>query len=275
MSVAARSALKSAVAEAAPALVRLRGLYMGGSFGRGIADDLSDLDYVAVAEPDDMAGLVEDWVGMIAQFGTIVHRMQRVFPTSALVNLISADWVRCDLLIETENRFSDRAKDRLAVIFERTPFFDRLAEQTKLPPVNPVVLSAAVEEFLRVLGLAHLAVGRGDHFTAQWGVALLRDQVRVFVSALEPGVALSGALTLSRELSAQRMAVLEGLPVGGIDMATTLNAQQELARRFLPMAKAACAANGASWPSPFVAATSRVLRGTISNDFCNWLAGQA
>ena len=275
MSAAARDALKAALAIAAPGLAAVRGLYLGGSFGRGIADEWSDLDYVAVAASDDAAGLVDDWVGLVSAQAPIVHRMQRVFPTSALVNLITADWVRCDLLIETEERFTARAQDRLAVVFERDQLYAALPVKTTLPPVRTDALTAAVEEFLRVLGLSHLAVHRDDPFTAQWGVALMRDQMRVFVLALEPAAGLSGALTLARELPEARMALLRDLPVGGADLAAALDAQEELARRFLPLARAECADYDARWPSTFVSATAQVLRGVMSDAFCDWLAQQA
>ena len=275
MSAAARDALNAALATAAPGLAAVQGLYLGGSFGRAIADEWSDLDYVAVAAPGDVAGLVDDWVALVSAQTPVVHRMQRVFPTSALVNLITADWVRCDLLVETEERFASRAQDRLAVVFERGPLYAALPAENVLPPVRPEALTAAVEEFLRVLGLSHLAVHRDDPFTAQWGVALLRDQVRVFVLALEPAAGLSGALTLSRELPEARMALLRDLPVGGPDLAAALDAQQELTRRFLPMARAECAAHDARWPAAFVSATAQALRGVMPDAFCDWLAQQA
>ncbi len=275
MSATARTALQTALEEASEGLLSVRGLYLSGSFGRGIADAYSDLDYVAVTDVGDVAEVIEGWVGLVAAQTPIAHRMGRVFPTSALVNLITEDWVRCDLFVETEERFATRAQDRLSVVFEREPLYATLPPETSVPPVKADALTAAVAEFLRVLGLVHLAVYRDDLFTAQWGGALMRDQIRCFVLGLEPQASLSGALTVSREVSPERRALLQGLPNGGSDMAAVLQTGEALARRFLPMARAACAEHGADWPSSFVRATSRVLRGVMSDVFCDWLAEQA
>ena len=271
----ARDALKDALSAQAAGLNALDGLYLGGSFARGIADDWSDLDYIAVTDAASVSALVADWIALVDRQGRLVYQAQRLFPGGALVNLITADWVRCDLLVEPPDRFATRTKDRVRPVVERKPLYATLAETAPLAPVRPEALTATVEEFLRVLGLGHLAAHRDDLFTAQWGVSLLRDQMRLFVLALEPAAAQSGALTLGRDLPPGRMARLKRLPTGGADMASVLRAQAGLTRRFLPEARQDCMQHGARWPGSFVAATAQVLRGVMEPAFCDWLAGQA
>ena len=275
MTSAPRKALQDSLSVNAKTLEGLHGLYLGGSFGRGVEDDWSDLDSVAVAEPDQIADLVNRWIALVSAQTEIVYTAKRLFPATALVNLITQDWVRCDLFIETSERFKNRAQDGLLVVLEHTPLYTTLPLKTTPPEIKPDALTAAVEGFLRVLGLSHLAYQRDDPFTAQWGVALLRDQIRIFNLALVPSAGLAGALSLMRELPKDRAARLEDLPVGGADMATILKAQVDLAQRFLPDARVQCDHVGARWPSDFVTATSGVLRGVMDKTFCDWLARQA
>ena len=275
MTATARNALKATLDANARQLPAVDGLYLGGSFGRGIEDDWSDLDYVAVVPAEQIAELVEAWIALIAAQSPIVYRAQRVFPATALVNVITSDWVRCDLYLETADRFQSRAQDRLNVVFERKPLYAALPAVSEVPEVRPDALTAAVEEFLRVLGLVHLAANRADPFTAQWGVALLRDQMRLFWVETSPQAKLSGALTLVRELPDETMAHLRDLPAGGADMATILSAQSNLARRFLPPARETCDQYDARWPGAFVSSTAHVLRGVMDDAFCDWLAQQA
>jgi hypothetical protein len=256
----------AAIAEAAPTLPLLAGLYLAGSHGRGSADRWSDIDYVAVAAKQDSAQLAEAWRLLVSSLCRPVLLRTRNFGT-ILINLVSDEWLRCDLIIEPEEAFRRRLRDELRPVYEARPLLSDLPPGVSAPrEADPAALARTVEEFVRVLGLLEVVIGRNEIFTAQAGVALLRDLVRQFLLELSGDNGRSGALHLSRQLSAADMAFLNELAVGGATKDKVLAAHAAIALRFLPIARARCLALKAEWPGPLLGATARILRPILGEE---------
>ena len=77
---------------------------------------------------------------------------------------------------------------------------------------DPVVVRELTEEFLRVLGLLPVVLGRGEVVTAASGAGRLRDLLTTLSRYRREGDRLSGALHLSRVLPAEEMSALAALP---------------------------------------------------------------
>ena len=75
--------------------VHLNGLFLGGSHGRGTADQWSDIDFIAVAAPDAHAAMAADWRDALQSITPIVFWNQ-IDGAGIVLNAITADWQRIE-----------------------------------------------------------------------------------------------------------------------------------------------------------------------------------
>ncbi len=242
---------------------RCLGLFLSGSHATRTADAFSDIDLVGVAEPADHSALVAIFRAALDQVLPIV--LFRAFPQgqSCLTNAVTADWDRMDLYLQSPELFSRRPAGSVLALHDPD---NRLAalQPVDRPDPRPRIAYLA-EEFLRVLGLLHVAAGRGDYVTAATGAGLLRDHL-IALLRIEAGVEQEGALHLSRSLSPQDMAMLYALPVPNPDRDSVLAAHLVLARAFIPRARRLLDRHGLSWPAPLEDATRRRLTRTFGSE---------
>jgi predicted nucleotidyltransferase len=79
----------------------VRGLFLAGSYGKGTSDAFSDIDFLAVVDDTERAGFVTEWRAVLEGIAPVVFWSQRP-GNGILVNAITADWVRCDLIVSAE-----------------------------------------------------------------------------------------------------------------------------------------------------------------------------
>ena len=107
-----------------------------------------------------------------------------------------------------------------------------------------------VGEFIRILGLTPVAIGRGEVELMTVGNTFLRrfltDLLTIEVNPRIPG----GMLHLSRVLDPTRMAVLAAVPLPQLTAESAIESNLALARTFMPRAKTLCASLGVEWPPP-------------------------
>ena len=181
----------------------------------------------------------------------LVMRRERLGRAS-LVNLVTERWDRCDLSLAGGNDFlgSRRARDRLRPLLDRDGLHARLP--ATLPPAapDPKRVAFTVEEFIRVLGLLPVGLGRGEFVLLTTGAGLLRDLM------LEgcPSPDRRGMLHLSRLLAPDQMAALEALPHPRPSRKEAIAAHLATARAFLPLARRMTAELNLPWPEAFEAA---------------------
>jgi predicted nucleotidyltransferase len=247
---------------------RIAALFLSGSFGTGTADAFSDVDLLAIADPAEHEGLAADWRKALEAIAPIVHynRLQHAL----VLNAITDDWLRIDLHIANPDHLAHTAQDSLKPLVDRGNLYATLRPETPEPVRNPGRLGWMVGEFIRILGLTPVAIGRGEVELMTVGNTFLRrfltDLLTIEINPRIPG----GMLHLSRVLDAERMAVLASVPLPQLNADSAIASNLALARIFMPRAKALCASLGVEWPDAFEAATRRNLQRALPGHSVGW-----
>ena len=248
----------------------LQGLFLAGSLGRGTADNWSDADFIAVAGPHDHQALSGLWRQALEAIAPVVFWNQ-IDGGDIVLNAITADWLRIDLSIQSPERFSMRARDLVLPLIDRGGLHEGLPATLPARKPSPAKVRYIVNEFIRIIGLTPVVMGRQEYVSAVWGTQLLRN---LFIDLLqEEHVTLpdpGGALHLSRLLPPEQMAMLAALPYPGPHRDQLIAAQIALARAFFPVARRLAERVQIDWPTPFEQATRRHLDTTLGPDAIIW-----
>lgn len=238
---------------------RLHALFLGGSLGRGTSDAWSDVDLLALPRDGDAAGLAEDWPAILGELAEVVF-MRRIGQAPRILTIATtADMLRCDLYVTTREDVERRARSGLRPLIDHDDLWSGLRPETAPREPVPARVSYQIEEFLRVLGLVPVVLGRGELITAVQGHGLLRDLL-IGLMREESGMDDDGgALHLSKVLPASDLAVLMSLQTPGPDPAEIVAADVELAQHFLPRARRLADRLGLDWPERFEAAVRHHL----------------
>ncbi len=235
----------------------LRALFLSGSLGRGDGDRWSDVDLLAVVEPPAQERFAARWRGVVEEVAPVVLWWSpRGIRT--LVSAVTRDWLRCDLFLVGPGGLGGRARSTLAPLIDPEGLHAGLPAD--LPPgvAKPERVAGLIQEFLRILGLLPVVIGRGEHVVAARGAGMLRD---LLIDLMLEEAALpeaQGALHLSRVLPPGDLADLAALPPARPDRAD-LEAQRATAEAFLPRARRLARSLDVEWPEAFAAATERRL----------------
>ena len=239
----------------------LRALFLAGSLGRGDGDRFSDVDLVAVVGRAKQEGFGARWRPTFEAITPVVLWYAPRGITT-LHSAVTRDWLRCDLYVVAPDGLRGRAKSTLAPLID--PDDLRAALPDNLPPGAPQAarVQGLIEEFIRVLGLLPVAIGRGEHVVATRGAGLLRDKLidLMLEDAALPGG--HGALHLSRLLPPEDMACLAALPPARPDR-PDVQAHLATARAFIPRARRMARDLALPWPEAFAAATARHLEAEL------------
>ncbi len=232
----------------------LRALFLAGSLGRGGGDEFSDVDLVAVLDPALHEGFAVRWRGILGAVAPPVY-WQEHRRGGLLINAIAADWQRIDLYMVGPDALGRRAKTTVRPLIDRDHIYRGLPEALPPSPQDPARVAGLIEEFLRVLGMMPVALGRGEHFIGIWGASILRDLLKALMLEAVAAQGKGGALHLSLVLPPAEMAVLCALPSPVAERQSVLEANLAIARAFLPRARALAARLELDWPEAFEAAT--------------------
>lgn len=233
--------------------------WLAGSLGRGGGDAFSDVDV-----------LVLTGAGAATETGRRYARDIGAIATPALVNalyggrvvsVVTVDWRRFDLsFVEPAElgRYDDA---------QLTPLFNRGENrpprgEAKPYRTTPEVVLPLVKEYLRVLGLLVVAVGREEWLLALSGLDILR-RLTIDLMLEENGVSPAergGAQRRNPFLTADQRRALEGLSPVAATRDSVIAANVELARVFLPLARRLGGRIGMEWPGALEEATKRHLR---------------
>jgi len=240
--------------------------WLAGSLGRGMGDAFSDVDILALVANGRLGEVSTRWARDADAITPIVY-INSLFGGRVL-NAITPDWQRFDLTFIEPAQLDRYDRRRL------TPLFNRGRAEPPMGGADPYrtsphTLRALVEEFIRVLGLAPVGIGRGEHIVALSGVELLR-QMALNLMLEENGVSLSdrgGALRRNPLLTAEQRLELESVPPIWADRAAIVAAQARLASIFLPRAQRLAERIGMAWPQAFEDATRRHLEAELGLKF--------
>lgn len=243
----------------------IRGLFLAGSFGRGSADEWSDVDLIAVVTDGQERIVADHWRSALHAITPIVF-WNELSRGVLVLNAISEDWLRCDIAIVARKEFGHRAKNTVKPLIDRDGIYDALPDS--LPPRQPDAgtVQYLIHEFIRMLGLMPVALGREEYVTMVLGVGMLRGHLETLlmqdVTLPDPG----GILHQSRLLTPEQMQMLKSLPYPPPEREALIAANFAIAREFMPRARAMADRLGIHWPDAFEAATRRRLSATLGEE---------
>ena len=257
MTMPAQAALIEAIHRTLDADERIEAAWLSGSFGKGEADDFSDVDVlVLVRAPwQDAAQAYAADLSAIAE--TVL--VNPLFGGRVL-NVVTADWDRFDLSFLEAGDLVRYDRAALKPLFNKTAAEPPLQTRAPYQP-PPEKIAAMIREFLRVLGLAHVCLGREEYVRGVAGVELLRGaaiELMIEDNRIAPEDR-GGALHLKRLLTAEQHEQLLRFPAMKADRASLIEADLAAADLFLPLARRLAAETGAVWPQDLEDATRRKL----------------
>jgi hypothetical protein len=242
---------------------RVLGVWLVGSFGRGTDDQYSDVDLWVVVAADDADGFCDDWPNISDEISPTVFRRAlgpRVF------NHITPDWLRFDVSVGTPDAIGSRTRSTAKPLYDPHGLSAGLGGPGAPKQPDPARVEFITLEFLRVLGLLPVAIGREEFVVGESGACLLRQML---IDLMLEDVAVEdrgGALHLDGLLPADRQQILSDLPPLQATRESVINAHVACAAAFLPLARALHASCGLPWPQALETAARRHLSTTLSID---------
>jgi hypothetical protein len=233
---------------------RLRGLWLTGSLGAGIGDAFSDVDMFLLVPAERVDEYAAAWPAFAERFHPLLAR--RIGPAPVFAHVLPG-WLRWDVVVGGPAQLEDLDAASVTELLNRdgsTP-----GSPPHLPP-DPAVVREMTEEFLRVLGLLPVVLGRDELVTAASGAGLLRQMVTTLLRYRAEGSRMSGALHLSRVLLSHETAALEALPPLFADREAAVRLHLACAAMFLPVARELL---GDAFPAELEAACWRHLRDAL------------
>ncbi|MDP2212361.1 hypothetical protein [Phenylobacterium sp.] len=233
---------------------RILSAWLTGSLGAGRGDAWSDIDITLVAEAADIPGLLGD---LMAEDGPLPTTALRLSQFGRLVNGTTPDLQRFDLLLSTPEEFTRQNAAAVMLLFGDA---SQGPTGRAAPASDPAAATRRVEglvtEFLRILSLAPVAVGRREWVVMQDGVGHLR-RLLIELMLEENGIGPAdrgGAKKLYPFLTAEQITELEALVPPRAVEAELLAANLDLRDSFLPRARRVVQARGGVWPANWEAA---------------------
>lgn len=237
-------------------------VWLAGSLGIGRGDAFSDVDLLVLTAGEALADVSRAVARNIADM--VDPAYSGSLHGGRVLNFVTDDWTRFDLALVQHADLSRYDAGSLIELFNKT------GSRPSSPPAapyktSPEQLLALVTEFLRILGLAPVAVGREEYELALTGIDHLR-RMTFELMLEENGVAPSmrgGALRRNPMLSAEQRAELATLPPLVAERSSIIAGEAAFARIFLPRARRLAASIGAPWPTRLEEATRRHLRRSL------------
>ncbi len=211
---------------------RVRGLWLTGSFGAGTADEYSDVDMFVLVADAHVDGYASEWLPRVAPRYRPLLARRRV-PAPVFEHVLPG-WLRWDVVVGGPAGLNDLDPERVLELFNRDGVQPRPAFR---PGVEASAVRELTEEFLRVLGLLPVVVGRGELVTAVTGAGLLRQLLTTLLRYRAEGPRLSGGLRLNEVLPADELAALAALPPLYAEQGAVVRAHLACAAMFLPVAR--------------------------------------
>jgi hypothetical protein len=238
---------------------QIEALWLAGSLGDGRGDTFSDVDLLVLVVDGTVADVAQRYARNAATIAepALVNQLYG----GRILNVVTQQWQRFDITFVESGELGRFDGPRLTNVFNKgTRSPAPLPTQTYR--AQPDRLLKLVYEFLRVLGLSVVVMGREEYLVGLKGVELLR-QMTIDLMLEENGVGPAqrgGALHLNALLTSPQREALENLAPISASRERIMAASGELAGIFLPRARELAARVAMEWPDAFEAATRRHLR---------------
>lgn len=232
----------------------IRALFLGGSYGLGLDDAYSDLDFIAVTTGGPTDAFARLWHEAVSQTGEIVLWWDRQ-AKPMLINAVTAEWLRVDVQIATPAQTAQLSRNSVKVLFDHDRIYDGLPLSLKSSGPNLQRLKWQFEEFIRILGLLPLAMGREEYINSVTGAFHLRNLLIDLLIEETGAPNRGGALHLNRLITREQKDVLASLPVLTPTRETIVPAYLAYAALYMPRARKLAQSLGIAWPERFEQAT--------------------
>ena len=242
------------IAAALTAQPGIRALFLSGSHATGLDDAYSDIDFVLVAEEGACDAVAALWRVAVETIGPIVLWWDRT-NVPVLINAITQDWTRIDVVILKPDQMGAQTRIGLKPVFDPDDLWSGLAQGQAVQRPAPGRVLYQIEEFIRILGLLHLAAGRAEYINGVLGVFHLRNLLVDLLINETAAPHRGGVLHLNRLITQEQKDLLCALPPPVPTREAMIEGHMAYAKAYLPRARAFAAAQGVDWPEAFEAAT--------------------
>lgn len=246
--------LAAQIAESLGTTGTIRAVFLSGSHGIGTADAHSDIDFLIVTDDGATDAIAAQWRQTLTDLGDLVlWRDRTVAPV--LINAILAPATRIDALILKPDQLARHTQDGSLALFDPDNMLQTLSPTAPPAHLDAKRLGYQFEEFIRILGLLPLVIGREEYINGVTGVMHLRTLLIDLLIAEANVPYRGGALTLNRRLTAEQRDLLTALPPLIPTRDGVLEAHRGYASAYLHRAHAFAHANDIPWPDTFEDAT--------------------
>jgi predicted nucleotidyltransferase len=227
---------------------RVRATWLSGSLGRGAGDRYSDVDLVAIVAEEDRAAFVAEWDGIVATIAPVVLTNRLNAASVTVFNQITPDWLRFDVSIIAPAGVDRYTASTVRPLFDKDDLYSGLRSKGEpLAPSGPRV-EGLTKEFMRVLGLLPVVLGREEYAVGASGSGLIR---MLLIQLMTEDVAVEdrgGALHLRGLLPDARLTAIDELPPIVATRESAVAVHMAVARLFLPLARDLFKRTGTQWP---------------------------
>lgn len=241
---------------------RIRAAWLIGSLARGTADAYSDVDLLLAIAGDALPAIVADWRGFVADLAPTITLQRLGGDDKPTLAAIAPGLLRFDLTLCDADSAQQHGYDHAELLFDH----DGVAARTTFAP-RPAGQAAGqlpglAREFLRILGLTPVALGRGELLVSRQGLAILQNLL-IDLFLLENGGRPGGVKHLNRYLTAEQRDALAACPPLELTRDALLGSIVAVARLFLPRARRLMRAHDLPYPEAFEREVLEYLRRTL------------
>lgn len=235
----------------------IEALWLAGSLGAGDGDEFSDVDFLVLTSADKIAALAEALKPHLRDAFSAVF-VNDIF--GRVLNFITPEWTRFDLTLVAPPELTRYDSTALKPLFNKGPHAPPAQPPAAYAPA-PAAVEKLCTEFLRVLGLGAVGLGRGEYDVLLHGLDHLRRMTidLMLEENAVPPAKRGGALKRYPFLTPAQRADLASIPAAGADRDSIVAAHKAIARVFIPRAKALCTRTVVEWPEAFETATLKHL----------------
>lgn len=232
--------------------------WLAGSLGAELGDEFSDVDILVLAREntaDDVSSVLAGELDRAIKPVLVTHLFG-----GRVLSVVTQEWSRFDLSMIEPADLARQNGLRLKSLFNHGNLNPPFQQETPYQTSQEQLL-ALVREFLRVLGLAAVGIGRGEYVVAMSGIGYLRGMTvdLMLEENAVPTWKRGGALRRNPLLTAEQIVALEALPSLRADKESVTEGNQALAALFIPRARRLAEKIAMPWPDELELATRRHL----------------
>jgi len=240
----------------------LDGLFLVGSLGRDSADEWSDVDFVGLAQSERHEAVMAWWRSWLETQEKLIY-FKVLNRGGTLANAITESWLRVDIHLPPDGRLGLRAQDGVKALYDPHDHYSDLPPRLPDHRPDPQRIEDMILEFIRILGLTPVTLGRREYVVMVMGTGLLRDMLTQLMQEELPLADRGGILHLNTLLPPGDIAALESLPYPRAEPVSIVEAQLALARLFFPRVRKMAEKLGIIWPEAFEASARRHMASAI------------